>query len=284
MSTLPSFTLKDGLCLARDAGYHGVELRIHDNYHVSLNRLYHCARDIRQYVDNHQLDISVFNTYYGVNDECAIDTLIRSCKRSGVKRFRVVMPLAGNAAVAYQAVDKAVIPSYKDHRRLDVIIQSVKVSLKKLEQKALKNGVTALVEIHWGTIMSSFTSAYHFMEDLDPRAIAITFDPANMVIEGKEDWEYGIELLHDRIENLHIKNAAWQEVNGDWKWKWSALNEGLVDWQEIYSHLDSYDYAGLSAMEDFRVPHHYDEALEHISQLRLEAIASVDKLTNVIAA
>ena len=54
-----------------------------------------------------------------------------------------------------------------------------------------------LLEIHWGTVMSSCTSAHALVRDLDPDAIAITFDPANMVIEGKEDWEYGIELLRD---------------------------------------------------------------------------------------
>lgn len=284
MSTLPTFSFKDGLCLTRDAGYQGVELRIHDAYHISLNRLFHCGREIRQNVDNHDLDISVFNTYYGINDECAIDTLIRSCKKMGVKYFRVVLPVAGQALVATQAMEGAIIPSYYDQRPINIVFNSVKESLKKLEQKALKNGVTALVEIHWGTIMSSFTSAYYFMEGLDPRAISLTFDPANMVIEGKEDWQYGIELLRDKFANLHIKNASWELTNQQWQWKWSALSEGLVEWPEIYQNLAHYNYAGLAAMEDFRVPTDYSSALEHLSNLRLEVLTQANKHKKELAA
>lgn len=284
MSTLPCFNFKEGLRLTRDAGYQGVELRIHDAYHISLNRLFHCGREIRQNIDQHGLDLSVFNTYYGINDECAIDTLIRSCKRMGVKYFRVVLPVAGQASVALQAMEGAVIPSYYDRRPLNIVFSSVKESLKKLEEKALKNGVTALLEIHWGTIMSSFTSAHYFLEDIDPRAISLTFDPANMVIEGKEDWLYGIELLKDKFSNLHIKNASWESKNNGWKWKWSALSEGLVEWPEIYQNLAHYNYSGLAAMEDFRVPTIYSAALEHLYDLRLEVIAEANKHTKELVA
>ena len=277
MSTMPTFSFKEGLKLANQAGYQGVELRIHDDYHISLNRLYHCGLQIRQCVDEHQLDISVFNTYYGINDECAIDTLIRSCVRMGVKYFRVVLPVAGKAKIATQAIEGAVIPSYFDQRPIEHVFSSVKESLKRLEQKALKYGVTALLEIHWGTIMSSFSSAHYFVQDLDPKAISLTFDPANMVIEGKEDWLYGIELLKNYFANLHIKNASWVNKQNDWLWHWSALNEGLVDWSEVYEHLARFHYTGLAAMEDFRVPNDYESALAHLSNLRLEVLTTANK-------
>ena len=57
--------------------------------------------------------------------------------------------------------------------------------------------------------MSSFTSAHYLVGDLDPDAVAVTFDPANMVIEGKEDWGYGVQLLREHVANVHIKNVSW---------------------------------------------------------------------------
>ena len=269
MSTLPNFDLETGLQLAREAGFHGVELRVHNDYHVSLNRLYHCARQIRELVDSYHLELSVFNTYFGVNDECAIDTLIRACRKSGVRFFRVVLPIAGEANVALQAKEGAVIPSYVDHTPIKSMLKQVRKKIERLETLALQAGVTAMVEIHWGTIMSSFSGAELLMKDIDPRGVALTFDPANMVIEGKEDWEFGIALLGSQFANLHVKNASWDRGQDDWQWSWSPLEEGLVDWSEIFQLLADYQYRGMVAMEDFRVPGTYGQALEHLRQLTL---------------
>lgn len=267
MSTLPNFDLQSGLALTREAGFTGVELRIHDQYHISLNELYHNAREVRELVDSHQLELSVFNTYYGINDECAIDTLIRACRRSGVRFFRVVLPIAGRAHVAEQAIEGAVIPSYVDKTPIGKLIPKVRLALKKLEAKAKAANVTAMVEIHWGTIMSSFAAAHLLMEGIDPCALALTFDPANMVIEGKEDWEFGIALLHRQFANLHIKNASWLQSTNGWRWGWSALEDGLVDWPALYQLLGRYNYQGLESMEDFRVPSDYDNARQHLRHL-----------------
>lgn len=267
MSTLPAFDLQSGLAITRDAGFSGIELRVHDQYHISLNELYHKAREVRALVDSYQLELSVFNTYYGINDECAIDTLIRACRRSGVRHFRVVLPVAGRAAVAEQALEGAVIPSYKDSTPIEMLLPKVRKSLRMLEAKAKAANVTAMVEIHWGTIMSSFAGAQLLMEGVDPDAVALTFDPANMVIEGKEDWEFGIALLHRQFANLHIKNAAWFHGAKGWQWGWSALDDGLVDWREIYHLLGRFRYQGLESMEDFRVPNDYKGAVQHLRQL-----------------
>lgn len=267
MSTLPNFDLQSGLALSRDAGFTGIELRVHDQYHISLNELYHKAREVRELVDSHQLDLSVFNTYYGINDECAVDTLIRACRRSGVRYFRVVLPVAGCAQVADQAIEGAVIPSYIDKTPIGKLIPKVRHALRALEAKAKAANVTAMVEIHWGTVMSSFAAAHLFMEGIDPSAVALTFDPANMVIEGKEDWEFGIALLHQQFANLHIKNASWFHGTKGWQWGWSALEEGLVDWPALYQLLARYHYQGLESMEDFRVPRDYDNALQHLRHL-----------------
>lgn len=267
MSTLPYFDLQSGLALTRDAGFTGIELRVHDQYHISLNELYHKAREVRALVDSHQLDLSVFNTYYGINDECAVDTLIRACRRSGVRFFRVVLPVAGCAQVAEQAIEGAVIPSYVDKTPIEKLLPKVRMALQKLEAKAKAAKVTAMVEIHWGTIMSSFAAAHLLMEGIDPTAVALTFDPANMVIEGKEDWEFGIALLHCQFANLHIKNASWFQKPSGWQWGWSALDDGLVDWPALYELLKRYNYQGLESMEDFRVPHDYDNARQHLRHL-----------------
>jgi len=84
---MPAFALDDCLKLAANAGYQGVELRVHDNYHISLPRLYYQCDEIKRRIEGYKLALSVYNTYYGMTDACAIDTLIRVCQRTGVRYF-----------------------------------------------------------------------------------------------------------------------------------------------------------------------------------------------------
>lgn len=269
-STLPAFALNDALTLAAGAGYQGVELRVHDQYHVSLPRLYYQCSQIKRCIEANKLNLALYNTYYGVTNACAIDTLIRICQRTGVKYFRVALPLAAKADVRRQAFEQAVVPSYEHQARPTEVLRSVKICLQDLARKTKAAGVTALVEIHWGTVMSTFTGAHYLVGDLDPRAVAITFDPANMVIEGKEDWEYGIYLLQEHVTNVHIKNVAWRWNEDGWKWHWEKLQLGMVDWRQLFGLLIEADYRGTFAMEDFCVPRNFDGALEHLRELREE--------------
>jgi sugar phosphate isomerase/epimerase len=44
----------------------------------------------------------------------------------------------------------------------------------------------------------------------------------------------------------------------------------MVDWPRLFCLLAEADYDGMFAMEDFRVPRNFDEALGHLRGLREE--------------
>jgi sugar phosphate isomerase/epimerase len=270
-STLAAFRLDDALALGEAAGYEGVELRVHGNCHVSLQELQRRCGDIKRQAEAHRLDLRVYSTCFGVNEPGAIDAMIDICARTGVRYFRVTLPLAGVAAVRNFATDRAVVPSYREGVPPAELLRNVRLTLRHLARRTRLAGVCALLEIHWGTVMSSFTSAHALVRDLDPEAIAITFDPANMIIEGKEDWEYGIDLLREHLANVHIKNASWVRLGGNWTWQWDGLQQGMVEWPHLFRLLAARGYRGMLAMEDFLVPRTYDAALEHLAALRREA-------------
>jgi sugar phosphate isomerase/epimerase len=269
-STLAAFTLEDALRLAQSTGYEGVELRVHGNCHVSLQDLQRRCVEIKRQVEAHQLELRVYNTYFGVNEPGAIEAMIDICSRTGVKYFRATLPLAGVAAVRNRGTDRAIVPSYREGMAPAELLRTVRLTLKHLARRTKLAGVCALLEIHWGTVMSSFTSAHALVRDLDPEAIAITFDPANMVIEGKEDWEYGLDLLRDYVANVHIKNASWLRKDGHWTWQWDGLQQGMVEWPQLFRLLAARGYRGMLAMEDFLVPRSYEAAQEHLSALLRE--------------
>jgi sugar phosphate isomerase/epimerase len=146
----------------------------------------------------------------------------------------------------------AIIPSYKlDLHPTKMLSHSQRV-LEQLEAIANLTCITFLFELRWGTIISSFSAAYWLLKLFDPKFIAATFDPTSMVIEGKEDWEYGIALLSPYIRNVHVKNVVWEQTALTTCWNWSPIQRGVLNWAELIRILAKNGYDGDFTIEDFR--------------------------------
>lgn len=268
-STLPGFTFQQSLNIAKESGCSGIELRIADKYHVSLDDALINGARIKRAVESHGLEISVLNSYLSVEDIDSVDKLIQAAKTLNVPQVRVVLPRAAQAAVAQQARINEGIPAYHSHFHPADIIQRLKACLARLEKRAKQAGVQVLLELHWGTVMSSFTSAYLLVNDLDPKWIGITFDPANMLVEGKEDWEFGLCLLEKHIANVHVKNVVWRHSTEGWTWCWASLDMGMIVWSDLVRLLNQINYQGNYAIEDFLIPQDTKEnAIKHITDMR----------------
>ena len=251
---LPKFLYGDTVKIAVAAGYQGIELRVDDHYHKSLEELSSRGASIRRKLDQVGLRVPILNSYISVNNEHAIDLLLYCCQKMNIPKARIVLPRSCRASVSHQANVKAIIPSYEVNQKPEELINELKKTLKRLEGKARQAGVKLLLELHWGTVMSSFTSAYLLTQDLDPDCIGITFDPANMLVEGKEDWEFGLKLIRPYVANVHVKNVAWTSTPKGWLWGWTTVMHGMVNWAEIISLLTQNQYQGDYAIEDFLTP------------------------------
>ena len=95
--------------------------------------------------------------------------------------------------------------------------------------------------------------AWHcrLVEPFDPGKIGVNYDPANLVIEGKESWQMGLELLGPYLDYVHAKNISWVREDGTWRWVFAAMSEGQVGWAEVMQALDRVGYDGYVSFEDF---------------------------------
>lgn len=268
-STLPGFAFSQVIDIATRSGCSGVELRVADTCHKSLYDLTIGGPKVARVIADAGLRLAVLNSYIPIEDESAVDALIDAAAALGVPQVRVVLPRAAHAAVAVQANIREGIPSYYSCLKPHELIDRLKHSLSRLEAKARESGVKALLELHWGTVMSSFSSAYLLVCDLDTRHVGITFDPANMVVEGKEDWEYGLALIGDYIANVHVKNVVWKQTENGWTWEWAAIDTGMLDWPYLIFLLKQAGYQGDYAIEDFLAPCDCEErAVSYIQNAR----------------
>ncbi len=267
-STLPGFSFDTVLDIAELSGSQGIELRIADAYHISIENALTNGVSIFRAVKARNLALSVLNSYIAIEDTQAVDNLIYAAKIMETPKVRVVLPRAAQAAVAQQARINEGIPAYESHYKPTEIIDRLRICLANLEVKAKRAGIKILLELHWGTVMSSFTSAYLLVKDLDPDWIGITFDPANMLVEGKEDWEFGLRLLDKYIANVHVKNVVWKPSAEGWTWCWAPLKEGMIDWLELTTLLNQTGYEGDYAIEDFLAPQeNAKNTIKHIKNL-----------------
>jgi sugar phosphate isomerase/epimerase len=268
-SVLPGLSMADVVEIATAGGYQGIELRVNDDYHLSLADLERHGRELCRRLERKALSVAVLNSYIPVADEAQVDRLIECAALMGVPRVRVVLPRSARSAVAGYSSEGEIIPSYDARLDPKALFRTVQESLRRLEQKAISRGVKVLLELHWGTIMSGFCAARLLLNDIDPRAIGLTFDPANMVVEGREDWEFGIQLMREYIDNIHVKNAAWGMRRQEWCWQWSPIQDGMVDWHEMVALLNAISYRADYAIEDFLTPR-MDKlrAIEHLAEAR----------------
>jgi sugar phosphate isomerase/epimerase len=282
-SVLPEFSFSDAVEIAAESGYRGIELRVKQDFHQTLEYLERSGPALRNQLEKKGLHIPVLNSYLPIEDEKSVTRLIHCGGQMSVPLVRVVLPRSARSAVAGQSREKEIIPSYDAKLGAAELFHSVRSTMYHLESKARAAGIKILVELHWGTIMSSFTAADRLLSGLDPDCIGITFDPANMIVEGKEDWEFGLQLNQERIANVHVKNAAWTQSAAGWRWHWTSLRDGMVDWSELIALLDGIGYIGDYAIEDFLTPRQDKrQAIEYLARLRRDLKALLS--SNVAAA
>ncbi|MNY69141.1 hypothetical protein D3C86_2070330 [compost metagenome] len=70
---------------------------------------------------------------------------------------------------------------------------------------------------------------------------------------------------------MHVKNAAWsltgEEEDGIklWKSAWSPIDEGIVNWKQLFVDLKAVGYDGYLGIEDFSGQFGSQEMLNNFS-------------------
>ncbi len=218
-------------------GYDGVEWRVHEDYHIAPKELVSRAQAIKRLVDDHGLEVSCLMGYAPITDIAQQSWFAEACAMMNCPRYRP-------GAVLYDGARH-----YRD------LYQASVDALGKVIETVSPFGVKPVIETHFGTIAPSASLALRLVEPFAPDKVGVNYDPANLVIEGRESWQMGLELLGPYLDYVHAKNIAWLRENGTWRWVFASMREGQVDWVELMRALARIGYDGYVSFEDFyRVP------------------------------
>lgn len=230
------YTVEDAASELGRMGYHGVEWRIHDDYHIALDEIEEKAEQIKALSDANDLEIASLGTYLDYHDIAGIKSALAAAKVMDCPAIRIGTP------------------QYRGEAHYGELLEEAVTSLRQVEQLSADADARALLEIHSGTICPSASAAYRLLSNFDSAHLGVIFDPANMIIEGRENWKMGLEILGEYVVHVHAKNIAWfadeNEGGRGWQWRYTPLDDGMVDWQEVMAALKGAGYDGYVSVED----------------------------------
>lgn len=249
----PDLTLEETAAALAECGYDGVEWRVHtaptktsserdywngNRATVDIGSLPDGAARVKALSDAHRLAVPALGTYLKPTELELIERCMRAAQVMNCPQIRVH------------------VPSYDGSRDYNDLFTEAVGQYRKVEGLAAKSGVRANIELHMGTICPSAGLAHRFLSNFDPKYVGAIYDPGNMVHEGFENWQMGLELLGPYLAHVHVKNAGWYvESENDgisvWKPRPAAIREGQASWAEVLNALRKVGYDGWLSFEDF---------------------------------
>lgn len=251
---MPELGIAESAALLKSLGYDGVEWRVHsvpspfpekpdfwrgNRATIDIETITTKAPEIRRMTEDAGLEIVGLGTYLGYKLKDDIARCMEAARIMGCPSIRVSPPNY-DGSVNYNDLYEETLDGYAH-----------------VESLAREFGVRANIEIHHGNMCSSASLTYRLVSNFDPDHIGVIFDPGNMICEGHENWQLGLELLGPYLSHVHVKNAAWTESgvseSGEklWKSQMVAMKEGIVNWADVLLALGKIGYRGWLSFEDF---------------------------------
>lgn len=196
------------------------------------------------------------SSYINCGDLIATEQAMKAAQQLGAGSIRIGVP-SYDGTISYQQ-------SLADGRAY----------LDQVQQLAQQYKVKGTIEIHYGNIACSASAAARLVDGFDPQYIGIIYDPGNMVLEGYEHYQMGLEIIGDYLTHVHVKNATYalstsansEEVDSEaanWQVQWSAIDNGAVQWKYVIKALKAIGYDGWLSMEDFSASQSTDSLLKY---------------------
>jgi sugar phosphate isomerase/epimerase len=275
---MPEFTVEEAIEKLAEWGYDGVEWRVTNQQPskdgkpgfwtgnhctISLDEVVDRAKEVGRRCRAAGIEVTSIASYLSSDQLKDVERIFEACTRMDTSQARVGVPNYDGSVHYRRLFDKAL------------------ADYAGVEKLARKYGVRANVEIHMGNITPSASAAYRFVSHFDPAHVGVIHDAGNMVTEGFENYQFGLELLGEYLAEVHVKNAAWSKGKTGphglrlWQRSWTELNEGQVNWAEVMTALKSVGYNGWLSLEDFSTRRPTAEKLPDALRLLKELEASV---------
>jgi len=249
----PDLGLEEAASTLGSLGYKGVEWRVTEvpkeppatvdfwrgnRATVDASKVLEKAPEVKALSDKYGLAIPALGTYVTAKELEEVQKFMEAAKIMGCPQIRVGVP-GYNGSINYNELFDEALEDYG-----------------KVEALAKEYRVKANIEIHMGNICPSASAARRFLSNFNPKHVGAIYDPGNMVHEGYENWQMGLEILGPYLAHVHVKNSRWEIVSEEdgvkrWRATMCGIKEGQVYWGDVLAALRKVGYNGWLSFEDF---------------------------------
>ncbi len=192
----------------------------------------------KRIADQYGLAMPVLGTYLRASEYETVARVMRAAAEVGCHKMRVGPPHYDGTRPYPELFDEAV----RDYAKVVALSQQY--------------GVQACLEMHMNIITPSAGLAHRLVSHFDPKHLGVIFDPGNMVMEGLENYQLGLELLGPYLSHVHAKNMLWvrtgeEDGMAQWEARMAATAQGQTDWRKVVAALRHVGYDGWLSFEDF---------------------------------
>jgi sugar phosphate isomerase/epimerase len=169
---------------------------------------------------------------------------------------------------------------------LDLVKRSVD-AIKMLESLSREYHIKYVLETHSGSIAADPWAIRYLMKDIDPDCVGAIYDPANTVLEGFIRLRGACELMGRHLAYVHAKNLIFVPRSSftepghpprhQWKTQRALLDQGMIDYIELFFALKCSRFSGWISMEDFVTEDYVREISEGIAFMKNCAAVAPDK-------
>jgi sugar phosphate isomerase/epimerase len=265
LQTLP---LADAGRAVRDLGFEGVDLTVRPNGSVAPEHVRAALPEAVRTLHDWGLAVPLVTTALVSAREPHARDILESAAAAGIKEIKL----------GYVPV--------KDFPSFQSTLDAFNRELDGLEKLAQSTGVRVNLHLHSGAYLTSLAAAvWYLIKDRDPSAVGAYVDPGHMFVEGGCDgWRLGLDLLHERIALVAVKDLIWEQVPDDklaknrWVTRIAPLERGAVPWPDVFgvlktSNFDGWisvhsEYQGSHSWRDLDVPGVLDQTRHDLAYLQ----------------
>lgn len=222
--------LVDKFKIARDAGFHGVELNTPAEFGID---------EILEAKEKAGIELpSVINKDHWSKPLSDPDPAVREeCIESVAKSLEEVKLLGGDTVLVVPGVVNEKVP-YEQAYNTSL------ESIRRLIPHAEKTGMQIALENVWNNFILSPVEARRFVDEVNHPLVGWYFDIGNILRYG---WpEHWIRTLNRRIMKLHIKEYSRELMNSKGLWEGFKIDllEGDNNWPVVMEAVRGINYRG----------------------------------------
>lgn len=175
---------------------------------------------------------------------------------------------------------------HQKHNYLDHA-QRTKAAMPQLEKLSRKHGIKYVMELHAGSVAASPWAMHYMLDGIDPACVGVIYDPANMILEGFIRPRGACELLGDHLAYVHAKNLTFAPSTSysqtleprrmRWQMHRTFLDQGMVDYVEIFFALKCTGFSGWLSLEEFVTDDPVQEIVQSVDYLKQCEAAAPDR-------